>query len=150
MKILWYNKSRAKSRICPSCLRLYDIGSELADHSNLGDLFEDSKVVLSARLLREQELSGFCESFFLGIENSMDNKNTGSPVCFVLASYDCARAIKSAWGHTGDEMSDESWSILNEEDGNGNGDGDELRDALGLVVKMTRLEDLGLLQLCFE
>jgi hypothetical protein len=46
----------------------------------------------------------------------------------------------------GEEMSEESWAELNSV----GVVGDELQRALGLVVKMTRLHDLGLLQLCFE
>jgi hypothetical protein len=69
----------------------------------------------------------------------------GSPVCFIAASADFMSAIPSAWGHTGDEMSDESWAVLNSEVGGGG-----LRRALGMVVRMSRVHDLGLLELCFE
>jgi hypothetical protein len=64
-QILWYNKSRAKSRICPACLGLYNVG-ELTRGGT------DDKVVLSARV-REQELSGFCGWMILEMENGMDN-----------------------------------------------------------------------------
>jgi len=63
MKILWYNKSRAKSRICPSCLRLYSIGDDLADL-----IREDrggGRCNAPTQQLREQKLSGFCESSLL-------------------------------------------------------------------------------------
>ena len=153
MKVLWYNKSRAKNRICPACLRLYNIGDELDNLTRGGILGEDAmggneKVVLSARQLREQELSGFCGSSLLLIEKGRSNihNGTGSPVCFIMASGDFMSAIESAWGHTGDEMSDESWAVLNA----GVVGGGELRRVLGMVVKMTRLHDLGLLELCFE
>jgi hypothetical protein len=72
MKILWYNKSRAKSRICPACLRLYNIGDELNSLTSEEDL--TGKVALSARLLREQEMSGFCGSILLLIEKGNCNK----------------------------------------------------------------------------
>jgi hypothetical protein len=55
-KILWYNKSRAKSRICPSCLRLYSVGEDLV----IPITREASNAPALQR--REQELSGFCES----------------------------------------------------------------------------------------
>jgi hypothetical protein len=40
-------------------------------------------------------------------------------VCFIIASVDFATAIKSAWGHTGDEMSESSWAVLNSVVGGG-------------------------------
>jgi hypothetical protein len=70
----------------------------------------------------------------------------GSPVCFILASYDYPGAIKKAWGRTVDEIDDETWEIMNGPAG-GNGTS-ELGTALGMLVKMTRLHDLGLGQLC--
>ena len=66
-------------------------------------------------------------------------------MCFAMASVGFAEAAQSAWGHTGDEMSDSSWAVLNRVVVGG-----ELRQTLGLVVTMTRLHDLGLLELCFE
>jgi hypothetical protein len=47
-----------------------------------------------------------------------------------------------------DEMDDDSWYLLN-----GPGDGtthSDLSQGLGMLVKMTRLHDLGLGQLCFS
>lgn len=73
---------------------------------------------------------------------------TGSPVCFILAAFNYPGAIQSAWGRMGDEMDEESWSLLN-----GPGDGtthSDLSQSLGMLVKMTRLYDLGLAQLCFS
>ena len=46
-----------------------------------------------------------------------------------------------------DEIDDEAWEIMNGP-GQGNATG-ELSRALGMLVKMTRLHDLGLSQLCF-
>lgn len=48
----------------------------------------------------------------------------------------------------GDEMDEDSWYLLN-----GPGDGtthSDLSQGLGMLVKMTRLDDLGLAQLCFS
>ncbi|KAI6118487.1 hypothetical protein EDD16DRAFT_1585148 [Pisolithus croceorrhizus] len=105
--ILWYNKSRAKGRVCPSCRRLYNLGDVLPD------LIQDSpKYALEPRssfLAREQFISGLC-----------------SPLCFVMASR---------WTTV-------TWDLLN---GPGVGIDDE---GLSLLLKMTRLDDLGLAQLC--
>jgi hypothetical protein len=70
----------------------------------------------------------------------------GSPVCFILASFNYPGAIKSAWGRTEDEMDDMTWELLNGP-GEGNTQGD-IGLGLGMLVKMTRLHDLGLGQLC--
>ena len=64
-KILWYNKSRLKSRICPCCLRLYNIGDKLADLLDTSGEEMTDRPVQSVRQLREQELSGICGSVFL-------------------------------------------------------------------------------------
>ncbi|KAI6101053.1 hypothetical protein EDD17DRAFT_1660103 [Pisolithus thermaeus] len=121
--ILWYNKSRAKGRVCPSCRRLYNLGDVLPD------LIQDSpKYTLEPRssfLAREQFISGLC-----------------SPLCFVMASFNHPGAIKATWGRVAEEMDDVTWDLLN---GPGVGIGDE---GLSLLLKMTRLDDLGLAQLC--
>ncbi|PBK71713.1 hypothetical protein ARMSODRAFT_1016713 [Armillaria solidipes] len=126
--ILWYNKSRATSRICPACQRLYHLGDALPNL--MGEDADDSQKGRLPQLQREQELSGLC-----------------SPVCFILASCNFPEAIKSAWGHTEDEMDDKAWSMLNaplQSDQHG-----ELSTGLSMLVRMTRLYDLGLAQLCF-
>ncbi|KAJ7468656.1 hypothetical protein FB451DRAFT_1136821 [Mycena latifolia] len=131
--ILWYNKSRATSRICPACQRLYRLGDVLLDHV---DVDEDDEHAPRAdqrpppQLEREQEISGLC-----------------SPVCFILASYNHPAAITSAWGHTADEMDDAAWALLNR---NSAGTHTVAVSAagLGMLVRMTRLHDLGLAQLC--
>ncbi|KAJ6526598.1 hypothetical protein DFH09DRAFT_1187567 [Mycena vulgaris] len=126
--ILWYNKSRSTSRICPACQRLYRLGDLLPDH-----LDDEEHTRVEERpppqLEREQEISGLC-----------------STVCFILASYNYPAAIKSAWGHTADEMDDEAWALLNS-----SGEGHATTGVsvgLGMLVRMTRLHDLGLAQLC--
>ena|SRR5882762_1541167 len=67
---------------------------------------------------------------------------TGSPVCFILASFNYPGAIKSTWGRMADELSSNTWDLLNSA-----GQGHKDR-GLGMLLKMTRLEDLGLGQLC--
>jgi len=57
IQILWYNKSRAESRICPACQRLYRLGDHLPDLID-EELNEDKPP--SAQLLREQKISGLC------------------------------------------------------------------------------------------
>ncbi|KAH7921140.1 hypothetical protein BV22DRAFT_1132543 [Leucogyrophana mollusca] len=121
--ILWYNKSRSTARICPSCRRLYRLGD------NLPNLIEDEQcskeVARPPQLLREQEISGLC-----------------SPVCFILASFDYPGAIKTTWGNMAEEIDDYTWELLN---GPGEGRGDM---GLSMLLKMARLDDLGLGQLC--
>lgn len=67
-------------------------------------------------------------------------------MCFILASFNYPGAIKSAWGRTEDEIDDVTWELLNGP-GEGNAQGD-LGLGLGMLMKMTRLPDLGLEQLC--
>ncbi|OAX33764.1 hypothetical protein K503DRAFT_775249 [Rhizopogon vinicolor AM-OR11-026] len=121
--ILWYNKSRATSRICPSCRRLYRLGDILLDLTQDGE--QHTNDTRSPLLVREQEISGLC-----------------SPVCFILASFEYPTAIKTTWGRTADEIDDFTWDLLN---GPGDGRGDK---GLSLLLKMARLPDLGLGQLC--
>lgn len=126
--ILWYNKSRAESRICPACQRLYRLGDHLPD---LIDEESTEDKPPSPQLLREQRISGLC-----------------SPVCFIMASFNFPSVIKSAWGRMGDEMDDTTWDLLNDPV-----EGDTTNDTsrtLGMLVRMTRLHDLGLAQLCFD
>ncbi|KAH9477076.1 hypothetical protein JR316_0010992 [Psilocybe cubensis] len=129
--LLWYNKSRSESRVCPACQRLYRIGDTLPE---LMPVEEDQVPVdrtPSPKLLREQRISGLC-----------------SPVCFIMASFNFPGAIKSAWGRMADEMDDEAWNLLN---GPGeNSTQNDVSHSLGMIVKMTRLYDLGLAQLCFD
>ena len=46
-----------------------------------------------------------------------------------------------------DEIDDAAWELLN---GPGNGQQSKTGQSLGMIVKMTRLDDLGLAQLCFD
>ncbi|KAF8183765.1 hypothetical protein K438DRAFT_1920148 [Mycena galopus ATCC 62051] len=128
--ILWYNKSRSTSRICPACQRLYRLGDVLPDHTDFSEERERSaNHPPLPQLEREQEISGLC-----------------SAVCFILASYNYPAAIKSAWGHTADEMDDDAWGLLNS--GGAGSVSSDVSLGLGMLVRMTRLHDLGLAQLC--
>lgn len=66
-QILWYNKSRATSRICPACQRLYRLGDLLPDH--IGDEMERTNQRSSPQLEKEQEISGLCPYFFILLPN---------------------------------------------------------------------------------
>ncbi|KIK68121.1 hypothetical protein GYMLUDRAFT_36954 [Collybiopsis luxurians FD-317 M1] len=134
--ILWYNKSRATSRICPACQRLYHVGDLLPDHAALaGNVNSGQPSQPPPELEREQDISGICSS-----------------MCFILASVtQCdPRTTKAAWGHTANEIDDQAWAILN-------GASSLVKDAqteseakaLVMLIRMTRLDDLGLAQLCF-
>lgn len=122
--VLWYNKSRATSRICPSCRRLYRLGDILPDLTS-DDGENHINEIRSPLLAREQEISGLC-----------------SPLCFIVASFEYPSAIKTTWGRTADQIDDFTWDLLN---GPGDGQGDK---GLSLLLKMARLPDLGLGQLC--
>jgi hypothetical protein len=65
-----------------------------------------------------------------------------------MASFNFPSVIKSAWGQMGDEMDDTTWDLLNDPP-NYNATNDTSH-TLGMLVKMTRLHDLGLAQLCFD
>ena len=69
--------------------------------------------------------------------------NSGSPVCFILASYNYPGAIRSTWGRMAEELDDATWDLLD-------GPGQRANDmGLGMLLKMTRCHDLGLGQLFF-
>jgi len=129
LQILWYNKSRSQSRVCPACQRLYRLGDILADLIDEGEGNNGDEKPISPFLVREQHLSGLC-----------------SPMCFILASFNYPGAIRSAWGRMAEEMDDEAWGHLN---GPGAGTVPSAGQTLGMLVRMTRLDDLGLGQLCF-
>jgi hypothetical protein len=64
MKILWYNKSRVKSRICPACLRLYNIGDELRDLTSGGEDIAKDEVVLWHSFASRNSVGSVGRSFF--------------------------------------------------------------------------------------
>ncbi|KAI0772490.1 hypothetical protein BD413DRAFT_474558 [Trametes elegans] len=126
--ILWYNKSRRNSRICPACQRLYRLGDVLPDHLAGEDAPQRNETRTSPYLAREQELSGLC-----------------SPVCFILAAYNHPGAIRSAWGRMAEELDDATWDLLDAPT-----PPNAVHDlGLGMLLKMTRCHDLGLGQLFF-
>ncbi|KAJ8518731.1 hypothetical protein ONZ45_g4250 [Pleurotus djamor] len=128
--ILWYNKSRATSRICPSCQRLYRLGDTLAPL--IGDDYDSTPRYLAPQQSKEQRISGLC-----------------SPVCFVVASLSHPAAIKSAWGRMTEEIDDVSWELLNTLDPTTQDTPqNDLGAYLSMLLRMTRLHDLGLGQLC--
>ncbi|KAJ3523954.1 hypothetical protein NMY22_g11211 [Coprinellus aureogranulatus] len=132
--ILWYNKSRSASRICPSCQRLYRLGDTLPEIilSSGGDK-RDPERPPHPQLSQEQRISGLC-----------------SPVCFVLASFMFQEAIKGAWGKMAEDIDDETWELLNAPQDIQPRGRNDTSAALGMMVRMTRLHDLGLAQLLFD
>lgn len=50
----------------------------------------------------------------------------------------------------GDEMDDDTWELLSTGQTESRPSMDELSHSLGMLVRMTRLHDLGLAQLCFD
>ncbi|KAJ7058063.1 hypothetical protein C8F01DRAFT_1027489, partial [Mycena amicta] len=127
---LWYNKSRATSRVCPACQRLYRLGDVLADHTDQ-DGEERPPQTPPPQLEREQQISGLC-----------------SALCFILASYNYPAAIKFAWGTLAEEMNEEAWTLLNTSTDGSTQSPESV--GLGMVVRMTRLHDLGLAQLVLD
>ncbi|KAI0312265.1 hypothetical protein OF83DRAFT_675199 [Amylostereum chailletii] len=127
--LLWYNKSRKFGRVCPTCHRLYSLGDVLP--SPVSDPTQPELRAESAssspQLLKEQILSGLC-----------------SPICFIMAAYNYPDAIRSTWGRLAEELDDATWALLN---GPGEGQQESAR-GLSMLLKMTRLHDLGLAQLC--
>ncbi|KAL0952757.1 hypothetical protein HGRIS_006986 [Hohenbuehelia grisea] len=128
--ILWYNKSRASSRVCPACQRLYRIGDTLPDLISTEEgVADEPKSSPPPQVGVEQGISGIC-----------------SAICFIVASFSHPGAIKSAWGRMADDMDDASWELLNSPPKTTSQG--ELGANLALIVRMTRLHDLGLGQLC--
>ncbi|KAI0063345.1 hypothetical protein BV25DRAFT_419235 [Artomyces pyxidatus] len=121
---MWYNKSRKTGRVCPACRRLYNLGDTLPNPLN--DHHEDpAKKEPPPQLLSEQKISGLC-----------------SPLCFIMASFSSPGTIRSTWGRMAEDLDDATWELL---DGAGAAESDH---GLGMLLKMTRLHDLGLAQLC--
>ncbi|KAI9461920.1 hypothetical protein BJY52DRAFT_1257588 [Lactarius psammicola] len=120
---LWYNKSRRFGRVCPACLRPYSLADAPPDAPTL--------------LLSEQIISGLC-----------------SPICFFLASS-CTPAIAEVTlGRMAEDLEDATWELLDRA-----GPTRSVKEEVGveasvasvgltMLLKMTRLHDLGLAQLC--
>ncbi|KAI0290199.1 hypothetical protein B0F90DRAFT_1787773, partial [Multifurca ochricompacta] len=86
---------------------------------------DDAPPDAPTRLLSEQIISGLC-----------------SPICFMLAAYRAPAAAKVAWGRMAEDLDDATWELLDiPEPAQG-------RRPAGMLLKMTRLHDLGLAQLC--
>lgn len=67
--MVWYNRTRRSSRICPVCQRLYTLGDLLPDqlatcedNGSLGTRARMGDDRPSPQLTREQALSGLCTS----------------------------------------------------------------------------------------
>ncbi|KAH9044995.1 hypothetical protein EDB83DRAFT_2553928 [Lactarius deliciosus] len=119
---LWYNKSRRFGRVCPACLRPYSLA--------------DAPLDAPALLLSEQIISGLC-----------------SPVCFFLAASGVP-AIAVTLGRMAEDLDDATWELLDRA-----GPARPVKEEVGtersvasvglaMLLKMTRLHDLGLAQLC--
>jgi hypothetical protein len=100
---------------------------------------EEKQPALLARQRSEQEIGGFCRSIFLEMK-IIHNIRTGSLACFILAAGNFPDAMQSAWGHTREDMTEESWVMMNNALSHSK---IPLKNALGLLVKMTRSRDLG-------
>lgn len=69
-QIMWYNKSRLKSRVCPACKRLYHLGDNTKEP--LVDAFDDESLFGTREMEKdqprrkqsEQRISGICTSMF--------------------------------------------------------------------------------------
>ena len=70
--------------------------------------------------------------------------HTGSTVCFVLASLNYPEAIGLIFGRTAGEMEEITWEYLSTVGSDERDDG-----GLSMMLRMTRLDDLGLGQLLF-
>ncbi|KAJ3534979.1 hypothetical protein NMY22_g6685 [Coprinellus aureogranulatus] len=96
--ILWYNKSRSASRICPSCQRLYRLGDTLPEIilSSGGDK-RDPERPPHPQLSQEQRISGLC-----------------SPSIASSWHLSCSKKLsRVAWGKMAEDIDDETWELLN-------------------------------------
>ncbi|KAF9649546.1 hypothetical protein BDM02DRAFT_3084631, partial [Thelephora ganbajun] len=121
---VWYNKSRQRSRVCPACWRIFQMGDVLS--SPLQGL-EPPRVShkVYPELVAEQGISGLC-----------------STVCFVLASVNYPEAIRFIFGRSTGDMGEIAWEHLSTVAGTERDD-----SGLSMMLRMTRLDDLGLGQL---
>lgn len=81
-------------------------------------------------------------AFLYSSNYALTIQSIGSPLCFIMASFNHPSAIKTTWGRAAEEIDNYTWELLNS---SGSGAGDQ---GLSLLVKMARLPDLGLGQLC--
>jgi hypothetical protein len=68
----------------------------------------------------------------------------------MLAAHRSPVAAKVAWGHMAEDLDDVTWALLDklEPPRSAQMTPSEAGAGLGMLVKMTRLHDLGLAQLC--
>ncbi|KAF7791570.1 hypothetical protein EIP86_002586 [Pleurotus ostreatoroseus] len=146
-QIMWYNKTRTASRICPVCKRLYRVGDVLdpspsrspprsrspSPHNNTSPAKDKRR--------KEQEISGIC-----------------SGLCFFLAAHTFPTALRALWGRSAREIDAEtaaaldlcSLSSLPRLDLSLDVSVDPYeKESLGILLKMTRCGDLGLQQIFF-
>jgi hypothetical protein len=69
-------------------------------------------------------------------------------MCFILAALNqCDPAtIKAAWGHTAEEIDEAAWTTISQMSRTVQS---SAAHELIMILRMTRLSDLGLAQLCF-
>ncbi|KAF9784674.1 hypothetical protein BJ322DRAFT_984588, partial [Thelephora terrestris] len=120
---VWYNKSRRRSRVCPACWRIFQTGDVLSSPLRGLELPRIPHKVYP-ELVAEQGISGLC-----------------STVCFVLASIKYPEAIRLIFGRSAAEMEEITWECLNAAAGT---DVEPDDGGLSLILRMTRLDDLGL------
>lgn len=83
-------------------------------------------------------------------ENISDiNDYLGSPICFVLAAFHYPAAITSTFGRMAEELSDETWKLLDTPIDSKSNSSSSNEMGLGMLLKMSRCDDLGLGQLLF-
>lgn len=75
----------------------------------------------------------------------IDPSRPGSTVCFALASMDHPEPIRLIFGKSAGDLEQAAWDSLNAVDGSKRDDG-----GLSMILRMTRLDDLGLGQLLFS
>jgi hypothetical protein len=96
----------------------------------------------------EQEISGLCARLryliFPAFISQTQITPAGSTICFVLASLNYPEAIRLIFGRDAGEMEDITWEYLNTTGSSERDDG-----GLSMMLRMTRLDDLGLGQLLF-
>ncbi|KIJ34892.1 hypothetical protein M422DRAFT_255000 [Sphaerobolus stellatus SS14] len=118
--ILWYNRSRAKARICPSCHRFYNIDEPLAAHvqGNTQEV-EDME---DPRNQSEKEITGIC-----------------SLLCFGIVSYSWPGCI-GAWGKRYPDIDERTRAKLNKRV-----EPEPNEEGLGVFLRISRMADEDLL-----
>ena len=143
---MWYNKSRRCSRVCPACWRIFQTGDVLPSPLEGLELPRIPHNVYP-ELVAEQGISGLCARFpsvsIISVFLSIDF--AGSTVCFVLASLNYPEAIRLIFGRSAGDMEEITWEYLNAVGSRERDDG-----GLSMMLRMTRLDDLGLGQLLFS